>query len=420
MSNLISKKIRGFRDILPSEASKFIFIENIINKMMLSYNAEQVRLPALESLNLFKRSIGETSDIVTKEMYSFDDRNGDTLCMIPEGTASCLRLALENNLIYDRGPKKKRLYYIAPMFRHERPQKGRYRQFTQFGVEFYGDQSYHDDIDLLLFISNLFIKLDINDIKLHLNTIGCNDDRQRYSSKLIEYFSRYENHFTDEQQKTLSKNPLRLLDTKDPSLQDIVSSAPSIDDFINKNAKQNFDLIKNELSNLNIAFVHDTKLVRGLDYYNDLVFEWKTSRLGSQDAVCAGGRYDQLSSIIGDKEIPAVGFAMGLDRVVELFEDKNTFINIGLANISEKNHSIQKLVQHLRDLDCDFKLKIMDNNKTLTKQIKQADKEQCELLIIVGDNEISNNMLTVKHLRTDQKDRNVSLAEIKDIILESS
>ena len=420
MSNLISKKIRGFRDILPSEASKFIFIENIINKMMLSYNAEQVRLPALESLNLFKRSIGETSDIVTKEMYSFDDRNGDTLCMIPEGTASCLRLALENNLIYDRGPKKKRLYYIAPMFRHERPQKGRYRQFTQFGVEFYGDQSYHDDIDLLLFISNLFIKLDINDIKLHLNTIGCNDDRQRYSSKLIEYFSRYENHFTDEQKKTLSKNPLRLLDTKDPSLQDIVSSAPSIDDFINKNAKQNFDLIKNELSNLNIAFVHDTKLVRGLDYYNDLVFEWKTSRLGSQDAVCAGGRYDQLSSIIGDKEIPAVGFAMGLDRVVELFEDKNTFINIGLANISEKNHSIQKLVQHLRDLDCDFKLKIMDKNKTLTKQIKQADKEQCELLIIVGDNEISNNMLTVKHLRADQKDLNVSLAEIKDIILESS
>ena len=420
MSNLISKKIRGFRDILPSEASKFIFIENIINKMMLSYNAEQVRLPALESLNLFKRSIGETSDIVTKEMYSFDDRNGDTLCMIPEGTASCLRLALENNLIYDRGPKKKRLYYIAPMFRHERPQKGRYRQFTQFGVEFYGDQSYHDDIDLLLFISNLFIKLDINDIKLHLNTIGCNDDRQRYSSKLIEYFSRYENHFTDEQKKTLSKNPLRLLDTKDPSLQDIVSSAPSIDDFINKNAKQNFDLIKNELSNLNIAFVHDTKLVRGLDYYNDLVFEWKTSRLGSQDAVCAGGRYDQLSSIIGDKEIPAVGFAMGLDRVVELFEDKNTFINIGLANISEKNHSIQKLVQYIRDLDCDLKLKIMDKNKTLTKQIKQADKEQCELLIIVGDNEISNNMLTVKHLRADQKDRNVSLAEIKDIILESS
>jgi len=420
MSNLISKKIRGFRDILPTEASKFIFIENIINKMMLSYNVEQVRLPALESLNLFKRSIGETSDIVTKEMYSFDDRNGDTLCMIPEGTASCLRLALENNLIYDRGPKKKRLYYIAPMFRHERPQKGRYRQFTQFGVEFYGDQSYHDDIDLLLFISNLFIKLDINDIKLHLNTIGCNDDRQRYSSKLIEYFSRYENHFTDEQKKTLSKNPLRLLDTKDPSLQDIVSSAPSIDDFINKYAKQNFDLIKNELSNLNIAFVHDTKLVRGLDYYNDLVFEWKTSRLGSQDAVCAGGRYDQLSSIIGDKEIPAVGFAMGLDRVVELFDDKNTFINIGLANISEKNHSIQKLVQYIRDLDCDFKLKIMDKNKTLTKQIKQADKEQCELLIIVGDNEISNNMLTVKHLRADQKDRNVSLAEIKDIILESS
>ena len=418
MSNLISKKIRGFRDILPSESEKFTFLENIIHKMMPAYNAEHVRLPALESLNLFKRSIGETSDIVTKEMYSFDDRNGDTLCMIPEGTASCLRLALENNLIYDRGPKKKRLYYIGPMFRHERPQKGRYRQFTQLGVEFYGDQSYYDDIDLLLFIFSLFKKIDLSGVKLHINTIGSNDDRNKYSGKLLEYFNRYDNNFTNEQKKTLSKNPLRLLDSKDTSLQGIISSAPSITDFINKDSYKNYDSLMNKLSNLNIPFIHDTKLVRGLDYYNDLVFEWKTSQLGSQDAVCAGGRYDQLSSIIGGKEIPAVCFAMGIDRIVELIDYKTTHTNVGLADISEKNESICKVIQLLREQDCNIKLKIMDRNKSLTKQIKQADKEECELLIIVGDDEISNNMLTVKYLREDKVDQKVSYSTITDIILE--
>lgn len=417
MGNLISKKIRGFRDILPDESQKFLHIENLINNVMPLYDIEQVRLPALESANLFQRSIGETSDIVTKEMYSFDDRNGETLCMIPEGTASCLRLALENNLIYDRGPKKKRLYYISPMFRHERPQKGRYRQFTQLGVEFYGDESIHDDIDLLLLTSNLFHKLDLNDINLHLNTIGSTDDREKYSIKLIEYFHKYKKTLSDVQKKTLSKNPMRLLDTKDPMLQEIVSSAPIITDFINKNSYKNFDLILNQLNDLGIPFIHDSRLVRGLDYYNDLVFEWKTSKLGSQDAVCAGGRYNNLSSIIGDTCIPAVGFAMGIDRMVELFQYNSSRINIGFADISDIHSSISLIIKDLRELDCNFNLKIMDRNKSLTKQIKQADKEQCELLLIVGEDEISNNMFTIKHLRNDEKDRKITLSEIKDIIL---
>lgn len=417
MSNLISKKIRGFRDILPCESDKFIFLENIINRIMPLYDTDQVRLPALESLNLFKRSIGETSDIVTKEMYSFDDRNGELLCMIPEGTASCLRLALENNLIYDRGPKKKRLYYISPMFRHERPQKGRYRQFTQLGVEFYGNKSCHDDIDLLSLTSNLFQKLELTNITLHLNTIGSSNDREIYSNKLIEYFSKYEKNLTDDQKKTLSKNPLRLLDSKDPLLQDIISSAPSITDFINKESNKNFDFIMNELSNLNISFTHDPLLVRGLDYYNDLVFEWKSSQLGSQDAICAGGRYDHLSSMIGNKEIPAVGFAMGIDRIVEIFSYKNSQINIGLALISDEIKSILMMLEDLRRLDCDFKLKLMDREKTLTKQIKQASKEECDLLLIVGNDEISNNMFTVKYLKDDKNDEKVLYSKIKDIIL---
>jgi histidyl-tRNA synthetase len=181
MSNLISKKIRGFRDILPAESKKFLHIENIIHRIAPLFNVQQIRLPALESIDLFKRSIGETSDIVTKEMYSFEDRNNDVLCMIPEGTASCVRLALENNLIYDRGSKKQRLYYIAPMFRHERPQKGRYRQFTQFGAEFFGNASYTDDIDILLLITKIFEKLDLLDIKLTINTIGSDVDRKKYS-----------------------------------------------------------------------------------------------------------------------------------------------------------------------------------------------------------------------------------------------
>ena len=349
-------------------------------------------------------------------MYSFEDRNNDILCMIPEGTASCVRLALENNLIYDRGPKKQRLYYIAPMFRHERPQKGRYRQFTQFGVEFFGDTSYTNDIDLILLITKVFEKLNILDIKLSINTIGTAVDRKKYSKELTTYFQSFSEELSDTQLNTLSKNPMRLLDSKDPKLKSIIASAPLIRDFLNKESQTNFDIIKERLYKLKIPYIHDPKLVRGLDYYNDFVFEWKTNKLGSQDAVCAGGRYDALSEIIGDKPIPSVGFAMGLDRIVELIEDKSNVLIIGLAVISNSNDESYKILSSLRDIDSTFNLIHMDDDKSLSKQIKQANKSNCDILIIVGNDEISDNTFTVKYMKCDKEDQNIPFEKLIDLI----
>ena len=416
MSNLISKKIRGFRDILPAESKKFLHIENIIHRITPLFNAQQIRLPALESIDLFKRSIGETSDIVTKEMYSFEDRNNDILCMIPEGTASCVRLALENNLIYDRGSKKQRLYYIAPMFRHERPQKGRYRQFSQFGVEFFGDAGYTDDIDLLLLITKIFEKLNLLDIELSINTIGSALDRKKYSQVLAKYFDSCSEELSDTQRNTLSKNPMRLLDSKDPKLKSIIASAPLISDFLNNESQANFNRIKERLDRLKIPFIHDPKLVRGLDYYNDLVFEWKTNKLGSQDAVCAGGRYDNLPEAIGNRNVPSVGFAMGLDRIVELIEYESNILIIGLAVIDNSNDESYAILNSLRNIDYTFTLIHMDDDKSLSKKIKQADKSNCDILIIVGNDEISNNTFTVKYLKSNKKDQSVPFEELIDLI----
>ncbi len=417
MSNLISKKVRGFRDILPKESKKFLYIENIIHNFGPLFNIQQIRLPVLESIDLFKRSIGETSDIVTKEMYSFKDRNNDILCMIPEGTASCVRLALENNLIYDRGPKKQRFYYISPMFRHERPQKGRYRQFTQFGVEFFGDTSINDDIDLLLLTKKIFEKLNLLDIDLSINTIGSSDDRKKYSTELFKYFDSRSEELSDSQRSTLVNNPMRLLDSKDPTLKDIIASAPLITDFLNHKSLEKFNSIKNRLDALKIPYKHDLKLVRGLDYYNDLVFEWKTDKLGSQDAICAGGRYDNLSESIGGKTVPSVGFAMGLDRVAELTLYEPNELIIGLAVITEKQDDSYKVLNFLRNIHYKFTLIYMDNDKSLSKQIKQADKAKCDILLIVGNDEISNNTFTVKHLKHDKKDQNITFKNLVDFII---
>ena len=305
------------------------------------FNLNHIILPILESSSLFKRSIGEHTDIVTKEMYSFDDNNGDNICMTPEGTASCVRAVLENNLIYDRGIKKSRFYYYGPMFRHERPQKGRYRQFTQFGVEFFGDKNISEEIDLILLSQSIFEKLGIDNLTLNLNTIGTFDDRKEYTKKLYKYLIDFSKKLTSSQNTTLEKNPLRLLDSKDDNLKDIISNAPSLIDFINTKSKTDFKTILSMLDDLDVHYNVNYKLVRGLDYYNDFVFECTTNDLGSQDAICAGGRYDKLTKIIGDVDIPAVGFAVGIDRLAELIKkDENKELKIGLSLILD----IQKFI----------------------------------------------------------------------------
>ena len=418
MADLISKRIRGFRDILPEESKKFLLFENIVHRICPLFDTHQVKIPALESVNLFNRSIGETSDIVTKEMYSFKDKNDDIVCMIPEGTASCMRLAFENNLIYDRGIKKNRLYYYAPMFRHERPQKGRYRQFTQFGVEFIGDKTISDDIDLILMSCKFFGEVGLNDISLHINNLGSNDDREKYASKLQEYFNRYSKSLSDKQKNTLIKNPLRLLDNKDNAIREIIENAPNIKDSLNDDSIDRFEQIKDTLSELNVKFTLDDKLVRGLDYYNDLVFEWKTKQLGTQDAICAGGRYDGLAKIIGGYDIPAVGLAIGVDRVVELLSYKNKEIIIGLSLLTSSLSNCSKIITQLREIDYAYRLIKMESDKSLTKQIKSAVKQECDILVIVGDEEISNNTLTVKFLKDNKNDESISIDKFVKILEE--
>jgi len=416
MTNLISKKIRGFRDILPEECEKFLFLEKTIHMLVPLFNIHQIKIPILESENLFKRSIGEQSDIVTKEMYSFVDKNDDTVCMIPEGTASCVRLALENNLTYDRGVKKNRYYYIAPMFRHERPQKGRYRQFNQFGVEFFGEESFLEDVDLLILCNKLFSQINLSDVKLSLNTIGSSQDRKKYSQDLHEYFTKNSKSLTDQQKKTASINPMRLLDTKDSKLKSIIESAPNISNYINIDSMKNFDKIQTTLSDLNISYIHDQKLVRGLDYYNDLVFEWKTDKLGTQDAICAGGRYDGLSKAVGGRDVPSVGFAMGMDRIIQLLSYQSNEIIIGLSLISDNMNHEYNLINHIRDNIEYSRLIVMERDKSLSKQIKQAVKNKCQFLIIVGEDEISNNTLTIKHLNNDSNDESIHLDKLNGFI----
>jgi len=418
MDQLISKKIRGFRDILPEESKKFLFIENKIRDVCILFNTNHVKIPSLESINLFKRSIGETSDIVTKEMYSFKDRNDDELCLTPEGTASCMRLAFENNLIYDRGIKKNRLYYYAPMFRHERPQKGRYRQFIQFGVEFMGDNTIHNDIDIISMSREFFNRIKLTDLSLHINTLGSVSDREKYSEVLQDYFNSYKKDLSEKHEKTIQKNPIRLLDSKDDKLKDIIESAPVIYDYININSKKRHEEILNSLTNIGIKFINNSKLVRGLDYYNDLVFEWKTNKLGSQDAICAGGRYDILSKIIGGKEIPAVGFAMGVDRIVELLDYEDEELVVGIAVLSDSSEDLLKYSSILRNSKTIFRLIQMDNNKSLSKQIKNAVKNNCDILVIVGEDEIRNNTLTIKYLKSNQDDKTINLDNFTNFISE--
>ncbi len=405
MVDLLSKKIRGFRDILPDESQKFLFLEEKIHNICPLFNTKQIRIPALESLNLFKRSIGESSDIVTKEMYSFKDKNDEIVCMIPEGTASSMRLAFENNLIYDRGIKKNRFYYYTSMFRHERPQKGRYRQFTQFGVEFMGDESIHEDIDLLLMSRMFFEEIELDGLKLNINSLGLAEDRNKYSQELQSYFNNY-------------PESLRILDSKDQQLTEIINGAPNISSYINKESLKKFDDMVQILDDLHIDYVINNKLVRGLDYYNDLVFEWKTDQLGTQDAICAGGRYDNLSTVIGNEAIPAVGFAMGIDRVVELLDYQNTDLVVGLSVISNSKSDMSKISTLLRNTDNKFTLIQMDTGKSLTKQIKSAVKSNCDILVIVGSEEISNNILTIKDLRSDRDDRSISFDDFSKFIEE--
>lgn len=312
--------IRGMNDILPQETPYWQHIESVCRGVVAQYGYHEIRFPILESTNLFKRSIGDATDVVEKEMYTFDDRNGDSLTLRPEGTAGCVRAGIEHGLLYNQ---IQRLWYMGPMFRHERPQKGRTRQFHQFGVEAFGFASADIDVEIILLSKRIFDRLKLSDhIALEINTLGSFSQRENYKNELVKYFDTHKNKLDEDCTRRLTTNPLRILDSKNPDMKAFIEKAPKLSDFIDANAKAHFDHMCELLNATGISFKINPHLVRGLDYYCLTVFEWVTNHLGAQGTVCAGGRYDGLVEQLGGKATPAVGFAMGLERIALLLSEK--------------------------------------------------------------------------------------------------
>lgn len=310
--------IRGMNDILPQDTPSWQFVERCFRSVVRRYGYKEIRFPILEQTQLFKRSIGEITDIVEKEMYSFDDRNGDNLSLRPEGTAGCVRAADQHGLLYNQ---QQRLWYAGPMFRHERPQKGRYRQFEQFGIEAFGMAGPDIDAEVILLSAQLWRELNIaNSLTLEINNIGSSEDRAKFGSELRGYLNSHIDQLDQDSRGRLESNPLRILDSKSPGTQKVLEEAPVLADFLHQQSQDHYESLKQLLTDTGLSFIENPRLVRGLDYYNNAVFEWTTSDLGAQGTVCAGGRYDGLVAQLGGKSTFAVGFALGIDRLVLLLE----------------------------------------------------------------------------------------------------
>jgi len=316
MSKLV-KSIRGMHDVLPDDSHRWQAFETVIRRLMTAYGYKEIRMPLVESTELFCRSIGEVTDIVEKEMYTFEDRNGDKLSLRPEGTASCVRAGIQHGLLYNQ---IQRLWYNGPMFRHERPQKGRYRQFHQFGVEAYGIASPDIDAELILIGARLWKQLGLKGVRLELNTLGSNQARNEYKQVLLEYLNQHRELLDEDSIRRLQTNPLRILDSKNPAMKQMLDNAPALMDHLDDESRQQFDKLKTSLDAAGIEYCINPRLVRGLDYYCKTVFEWITDELGAQGTICAGGRYDGLVEQLGGKATSAIGFALGVERILSLLE----------------------------------------------------------------------------------------------------
>ena len=403
---------------LPEENLLWRMIEDKLIQMLKSYSFQEIRLPIIEYSSIFNRSIGESSDIVQKEMYSFTDRNGESLTLRPEGTAGCVRSAIENNLLSSSAPQ--RLWYHGPMFRYERPQRGRQRQFHQIGLEIFGADSILAETELMVIFSRFWSILGISDITLQINSLGDQEDRQTYIKALTDFFSDHSSKLSEHNLQKLKFNPLRILDSKDPEIIKLISEAPTLDDFISDKAKARFTDFKDLLSMAGIDFIENNKLVRGLDYYSDIVFEWTTESLGSQNAVCAGGRYDNLIRQLGGKDTCAVGCAVGLERVLELCEQKKSLEITKIPKFyilcTEVQYSNKLLVlcEKLRDLYPKFCFELDISDSSLKSKMKKADKSEAEAAIIIGQKEIEEDTLTVRPLRNRRDQQSYKISELED------
>ena len=415
------QSLRGMHDLVPDNLSSWKFVESKIIEMLSSYGYKEIRLPIVEHTDLFKRSVGESTDIVEKEMYSFEDRNGDLISLRPEGTAGCVRACIQNGLLHNQ---TQRLYYSGPMFRRERPQKGRQRQFFQIGVEAFGFPGPDIDLEMIFITSAIFKALGLSDVvTLNINTIGAADDRSKYINSLVEYLQKYESDLDEDSKRRLKKNPLRILDSKNPDIQRVLSNAPSMIEQLSKNARDEFDQICSTLTKRGIKFVINPKLVRGLDYYSKIVFEWTTTELGSQDAICAGGRYDGLVEQLGGKFCEGVGFAIGLERTVLLAEKleivpENFFINSDVFVVCDESvwsHGILVL-EELRSKCPGLRITFNCGGGSLKSQMKKADRSGSRVALIVGDDEMLSNSVSLKYLRENKEQELVDVKVLPGIL----
>ncbi|BAN35619.1 histidyl-tRNA synthetase [Sulfuricella denitrificans skB26] len=393
--------IRGMNDILPEHADLWTFFEDTVEDWLRSYGYRGIRMPIVEQTALFKRAIGEVTDIVEKEMYTFVDAlNGDSLTLRPEGTASCVRAVIQHNLLYNA---PQRLYYTGPMFRHERPQKGRYRQFHQVGVESLGYAGPDMDAEHIIMTARLWKRLGLNDIALQINTLGSSADRIRHRSRLVHYLGQHVDMLDEDSRRRLQTNPLRVLDSKNPSLQELIEAAPKLLDDLDEASLKHFEDLQVMLRAAGIEYQINPRLVRGLDYYNFTVFEWVTTQLGAQGTVCAGGRYDGLIEQIGGKPAPACGFAMGVERLLALLEE-NAFqaprvaTDVYLVHQGDAaNKFAMAAAEQLRDQGLHVLLHC--GGGSFKSQMKKADSSGARYALIIGDDEAGAGEVTLKPLR---------------------
>ncbi|MFA5371651.1 MAG: histidine--tRNA ligase [Sideroxydans sp.] len=420
MSNSPVQAVRGMNDILPDEAGLWLWFEDVVRDWLEGYGYRNIRMPLLEQTALFKRAIGEVTDIVEKEMYSFEDSlNGDQLTLRPEGTASCVRAVLQHNLLYNA---PQRLWYAGPMFRHERPQKGRYRQFHQIGVEALGFAGPDIDAEQIVMCARLWRKLGIRDVALQLNTLGDAASRQRHREKLIAYFEQHRDALDADAERRLYSNPLRILDSKNPALQELVVAAPKLMDELEEDALTHFDAVQTILRRHDISFEINPRLVRGLDYYNRTVFEWVTTRLGAQGTICAGGRFDGLIEQVGGKPAPACGFAMGVERLLALLQEDGmqqlpAALDVYLVHQGVAADALASgIAEALRDAG--LKVVLHCGGGSFKAQMKKADSSGATCAVIIGDDEAGANAATLKPLRSGGEQQRVGVAELPQRIRE--
>ncbi|MDT8407078.1 MAG: histidine--tRNA ligase [Methylococcales bacterium] len=412
------KAIRGMHDILPEQTPHWQLAEQQLAHMLSAYGYQEIRLPIVEKTELFKRSIGEVTDIVEKEMYTFEDRNGDSLTLRPEGTAGCLRACLEHGLLHNQ---TQRLWYYGPMFRHERPQKGRYRQFYQLGVEAYGWAGPDIDVELIALSARFWRQLGIDQhLRLELNTLGTAEERLQYRAALVRYFSQYQDRLDADSVRRLASNPLRILDSKHPDTQAIVAGAPNLHEHLGDASRAHFQALTEQLEALNIAYTINPRLVRGLDYYGLTVFEWMTDSLGAQGTVCAGGRYDSLVQQLGGKTQHAVGFAMGIERLLALLAEHAPAPSVANADVyvihtgKMAERQAWRLAEQLRDRLPSVKVLLHLGGGSFKNQFKKADKSGAQFALIIGEDEAAQQQVALKPLRTEQAQQTLAQDQVAD------